>query len=133
MSDAVEFCASCDNHFPEGQVCSNCRSQADAPASLAAALVALQADLPHITKDATATVPGKDGKRGYSYSYANLATVSQIILPRLAAVGLCFIARPTIRASGGPVLLYSLMHENGDELSGEYPLPSSPSSPQAFG
>lgn len=90
--------------------------------TLAEALVTLQARLPRVAKTADAQY----GK------YADLTMVSEALLPLLASVGLSFTARPTLSGESKFVLLYSLMHSSGDELSGEYPLPSS-GSPQQIG
>ncbi len=90
--------------------------------TLAEALAALQARLPRVEKTADAQY----GK------YADLTMVSEAILPLLASVGLSFTARPTLSGEARFVLLYSLLHVSGDELTGEYPLPAS-GSPQQIG
>ena len=97
--------------------------------SLAEALAELQRDLPAIRKTETAKVKTKDGS--YSYSFANLAAISAQILPRLAQLGLSFIAKPTFAADRF-VLAYSLLHVSGQREDGEYPLPTQ-GSPQAIG
>jgi hypothetical protein len=99
------------------------------PKSLFAALAVLQADLPKIAKGETAQV--KSDKGNYSYKYADLADVSQHILPRLSAVGLAFTSRPTL-IDGQFVLAYSLTHLSGEREDGVYPLPST-GSPQQIG
>jgi hypothetical protein len=99
--------------------------------SLAAALVALQAKMPRITKGETAKVPTKNGP-GYSYSYADLASISAQLMPVMSEVGLAFTARPTIH-DGRFVLAYSLVHGPSKEREdGFYPLPDV-SNPQAVG
>lgn len=90
------------------------------PGSLAAALVAFQASLPHVGRDQRATV--KSDKGSYTYSYANLADVSAKVLPLLAAQGLSFSAKPTLDESGRFVLEYRLRHVGGEEDVGTYPL-----------
>jgi hypothetical protein len=81
--------------------------------SLASALAKLQADLPRITKDA----------QGQRARYADLADITQALLPRLAKLGLVWTCCPTISDAGRFVLRYALIHaESGDEYSGEYPL-----------
>lgn len=55
----------------------------DQPQGLAAALAALQANLPHIGKDAAAIVPTKAGGT-YGYKYADLSTITRILMPKLA-------------------------------------------------
>lgn len=97
------------------------------PASpLAAALAAVQADLPRLGKDEVGKVSGqKDGKfYSYEYSYADLASVSRAILPLLGRHGLAFAAFPTV-TEGRLVLRYYLMHEAGEKLTGDYPLSGS--------
>lgn len=97
----------------------------DPPASLTDALIALQARLPHITKDAEATVKTKDGQ--YTYSYANLASIHDAVFPLLADYGLAWICRPTFIGDGNErvfVLAYTLRHAaSGEEENGDYPLP----------
>lgn len=92
--------------------------------SLAAALAQFQRDLPSVVKSETATVPTKTGG-SYKYSYADLAKVSAVVLPRLGAVGLSFSAKPTLNADGKFVLAYRLLHTSGEFEAGEYPLPQS--------
>jgi len=98
--------------------------------NLAAALAAVQADLPPIAKGETATVQTKQGG-SYRYSYADLADVSQVILPLLGKRGLSWITRPTI-ADGRFVLAYELLHTSGESRTGEYPLPDR-GTPQEIG
>lgn len=97
--------------------------------TLAAALVALQAQMPRITKGETATVVSQKGS--YKYSYAGLDTVSDRLLPVMTEVGLAFTSRPTLH-DGTFGLAYSLMHTSGEREDGFYPLPSG-GTPQAIG
>lgn len=83
--------------------------------TLAAALAELQTQLPPIKKDETANAGT------YSYSYADLAQITERIMPLLGKVGLSFIAKPTL-VDGKFVLAYSLLHESGDREDGQYPL-----------
>lgn len=101
-----------------------------APSSLAAALAAVQANLPEVAKGETATVPTKAGG-SYKYSYADLAAVTRVILPRLGAVGLSWTTKPTI-LDGRFVLEYKLLHTSGEAEVGCYPLPDR-GSPQEIG
>lgn len=102
-------------------------------ARLFAAVVALQAHLPRVGKGETAKVPGKDGKQGYTYKYADLADISQAILPLLAKHGLAFIAKPTM-ADGEFGLDYKLIHSSGESDGGFYRLPDPRNtSPQQVG
>jgi hypothetical protein len=106
-------------------------SETTVPGSLFEALAALQTRLPKIGKGETAKVPGKDGKQGYTYKYADLADVSAEVLPLMGALGLSFTSRPTL-IDGQFVLAYSLMHVAGEREDGMYPLPSG-GSPQQIG
>jgi hypothetical protein len=95
------------------------------PASLAEALITLQAGLPRIVKDTR----GQAGNRGTKY--ANLSTITDAVLPRLAALGLAWSCRPTLH-EGQFVLAYGLHHAaSGEELGGYYPLPNA--TPQSIG
>ena len=93
---------------------------------LAAALAAVQLELPPIRKAETGQVSGttKDGRQySYEYSYADLAAVSAAIMPLLGKNGLAFTSWPTATPRG-LALRYFLLHESGERLEGEYPLPS---------
>lgn len=94
------------------------------PISLAAAKAAFQAQLPRIAVTDTAIIEGKEGKRGYSYKYADLAPVSEVVLPALGRFGLSFTSFPTVNAEGRFVLRYKLEHESGQFEGGEWPLPN---------
>jgi hypothetical protein len=92
---------------------------------LAAALAAVQQELPAIRKAETGEVSGttKEGKAyRYTYSYADLAAVSAAIMPLLGKNGLAFTAWPTT-VDGRLVLRYHLLHSSGERMDGEYPLP----------
>jgi hypothetical protein len=93
--------------------------------TLAAALIALQARLPRITKDDEAQV----GPR--TYRYANLASIHNAVFPLLAEHGLYWTCCPTM-IEGAFVLHYELVHVGGEQIDGLYPLPSS-GSPQQIG
>jgi ERF superfamily len=101
--------------------------------SLRAALVAFQAELPKIAKLNEAEVRPKEG-RSYTYTYADLADVSEVVLPKLAEHGLSFSAAPTLY-EGNFVLAYRLLHvsDPDDVIAGFYPLPSPNAPPQALG
>lgn len=99
-------------------------------ASLGAALAAFQRELPTVKKTKTAVVKTKTGGE-YRYTYADLADVSTEVLPLLGKHGLSFSSRPTM-VDGRFVLSYVLLHESGDLVAGEYPLPQA-GSPQEIG
>lgn len=92
--------------------------------NLATALAAVQAELPRVGKSSTAKIEGKEGRKGYEYSYADLADVSQAILPLLGKHGLSFSSKPTLDEQNRFVLAYTLRHTSGDVDSGAYPLPT---------
>lgn len=109
------------------------RTEPPSIAKLATALAAVQSELPRIRKDQTAEVPTKTGGK-YSYTYADLASVSAQVLPLLGKHGLSFTAWPTLPPADrrGFILRYQLLHESGEHLDGEYPLPVDASA-QALG
>jgi hypothetical protein len=97
---------------------------AGVPASLAEALITLQASLPHITKASTGQAGNRETK------YANLSTITDAVLPRLAALGLYWTCKPTMDVDRF-VLRYKLGHVSGEADEGDYPLPNS--NPQTIG
>lgn len=97
--------------------------------NLAAALAAVQRQLPDVRKGEVAHV--RSDKGSYSYSYADLADVSKAILPLLGDNGLAWITRPTL-LDGVFCLMYALVHVSGEKIEGVYPLPAN-GSPQMLG
>jgi hypothetical protein len=97
------------------------------PASLAEALIALQASLPRITKASTGQAGNRETK------YADLHSITDAVFPVLAALGLAWITRPTMLSENGQfVLRYTLWHAaSGEKVEGDYPLPNS--NPQTIG
>ncbi len=95
------------------------------PDNLAGALAAFQAELPKISKGNTADAGT------YKFKYADLADVSEKVLPLLGRHGLSFSAMPTLDEGGKFVLEYVLRHRAGESVMGRYPLPSG--SPQQIG
>lgn len=85
--------------------------------ALNAAVVKLQGMLPRVAKGANGQVPGKK-----DYKYADLADVSESILPLLSKCGLAFTAMPDVD-NGLFGLRYALRHESGEEDGGFYLLP----------
>lgn len=83
---------------------------------LAAALAAVQQELPAVHKDN----PVNTGT--FQYSYADLAAVSAAVLPLLGRNGLAFASFPTLTPEGKFVLRYELLHKDGESRSGLYPL-----------
>src|SRR5690606_7949636 len=81
---------------------------------LAKALAKFHTDLPEVKKDAT--------NPHFGSKYADLADIVKVVLPKLAAVGLTWIATPTMTEDGF-VLAYELRHETGEKVEGAWPLP----------
>lgn len=89
--------------------------------SLAAALAAVQAELPTLDRDRTVTIEPRD-KPKYSYSYVTLARLTETILPLIAKHGLAFTTLPGLGSDGKMCLRYRLLHTSGDSLDGEFPI-----------
>ena len=87
--------------------------------SLADAILALQASLPDIRK----TTKGQAGNR--ETRYADLSTITEIVFPMLAALGLYWVCKPTLQENSDKfVLRYKLGHvPSGEFETGDYPLP----------
>jgi hypothetical protein len=96
-------------------------TEQDATPALNAALAKVQARLPKLERDRTVTVDTKKGDP-YSYSYATLANLSEAVLPLLAENGLAFTAMPGAGSDGKMCVRYSLRHESGEALTGEFPI-----------
>ena len=88
---------------------------------ISAALVAFQAEMPTVPKNKTARIPGRDGRQGYSYDYADLADVSAAATPLLVKHGLAFSCCPR-HTDQGYELAGVLLHSSGQKLEGSLPL-----------
>jgi hypothetical protein len=102
------------------------------------ALSLLQGELPRVTKTKTGKVEGenKAGKYfSYEYSYADLGDVVADVGPLLAKYGLAFHCGPTINPAERRemILVWSLLHESGEEKTGEWPLGPTSQKPQSLG
>lgn len=87
------------------------------------ALAAFQAHLPKIAKGNRGTIPGKDGKQGYSYDYADLTDVSEVALPLLGAHGLAWHVGLDTDDRGDIVLAWELIHgASGTGRHGRLPI-----------
>lgn len=89
--------------------------------NLASALAKVQAELPKLERDRTVEVTQKNGGT-YSYSYVTLANLTEAILPLLAKHGLSFAAMPGAGGDGKMCVRYHLLHDSGEQLSGEFPI-----------
>jgi hypothetical protein len=95
------------------------------PSPLATALAEVQQHLPKIRKNETGEVSGKtkDGQPyRYTYQYADLADITDEIMPLLGKNGLAFTAAPRF-INGQFVLVCELLHESGERKVAEWPLP----------
>lgn len=87
------------------------------------ALAAFQAHLPNVAKGNRGTIPGKDGKQGYSYDYADLTDVSEVALPLLGAHGLAWHVGLDTDDRGDIVLRWELIHgASGTGRNGNLPI-----------
>lgn len=99
--------------------------------NLAAALAAVQSELPTVHKGNRATVPTKAGG-SYSYTYADLGDVSAAALPLLSSHGLAFTCLPRVaEGRNGYELTGVLLHTSGERIEGALPL--SGNTPQEWG
>jgi hypothetical protein len=103
-------------------------TMSDRPASFAAALAALQADLPRIPKTGRAQVQNRQT------TYAPYDQIIRRVRPVLAKHGFVWITMPTLTSEHGDtrfVLAYRLTHlATGASESGEYPLTEGPAQQQ---
>jgi hypothetical protein len=87
---------------------------------IAKALAAFQADMPVVAKNKTAKVPTKAGG-SYSYTYADLADITEAAMPLLTKHGLSFACLPGVDEHG-PKLTGTLLHTSGETLAGSLPI-----------
>jgi hypothetical protein len=102
------------------------------------ALSQLQGELPQIKKTKTGKVEGvtKEGRPfSYEYSYADLGDVVADVGPLLAKYGLAFHCAPTINPADRREMImpWALLHESGEEKTGEWPLGPASQKPQSLG
>lgn len=92
--------------------------------SLAEALVLFQQNLPVLGKDKTAKIPPKKGTvgPGYSYRYADLSSITEVVMPLLAKVGLSFTCKTRRNDDGTYDLVGVLRHSSGQSDEGFLPL-----------
>jgi hypothetical protein len=87
---------------------------------LAGALSKAQAQFPTIAKDKTAKVKMRDDKGEYTYKYANLASILEVVNPILAAHSLS--VTQVTEFEGQFWLRTRLMHSSGQWLESSWPL-----------
>jgi hypothetical protein len=95
--------------------------QSESIAKLAEALSKAQGELQPLAKGRKAEIEGKEGKRGYSYGYADLADVIDCYRPALSKYGLSVI-QPMEVHEGHIVLVTRLMHSSGEWIDSRFPL-----------
>lgn len=83
--------------------------------NLAKALVAFQKELPTVTKGRTANAGS------YSYTYADLASVTAAVIPLLSKNGLAFTVTPRA-TEGGYEIVGVLLHVSGESIEGALPM-----------
>lgn len=83
--------------------------------NIAKALVAFQKEMPKVTKGRTANAGS------YSYTYADLASVTEAVVPLLSKNGLAFSVTPR-QTDNGYEIVGVLLHTSGETLEGALPL-----------
>ena len=100
------------------------------------ALSLFQGEMPKVTKTKTAEVKDQQTNRLlYKYDYADLGDVVADMGPLMARHGLAFHCAPTIDPANRNMMIlsWSLLHESGEERSGEWPLGPVSQKPQSLG
>lgn len=83
--------------------------------SLAEAMVAFQANLPHVDKSSV--------NPHYRSNYAQLEDIVKIVLPALAKQGLAWLSVPKVTGDGRQVLVSRLMHAaSGQVIESTFPI-----------
>lgn len=96
------------------------------PSSLLTALLAFQADAPHIPLDAT--------NPHFKSKFASLPSIMQIVRPKLSEHGLVWTTTPSQDEQGRPTLKYQLAHApSGELVLSEMPLLLTKQDPQSLG
>ena len=89
--------------------------------TFAEALAAFQTNLPSVKKGQTANV--KSDKGSYTYDYADLTDVSEVVLPALARVGLAWFTGLDTAEDGNMILTWELLHgASGEGRTGRLPI-----------
>lgn len=109
---------------------SKMRESADI-AKIAPALVRAQGAMASPPRNRSVQVRTQTGG-AYTFSYATLDKITDMMRDALAANGLC-VLQPIVNTERGAVLVTRLLHESGQWMECEIPLPPLGSSPQAFG
>lgn len=93
-------------------------------ASLAAAVVALQGQLPHVRKGNTAVIEKRDGTFSHSYSYADLGDIYEALIPVMQRHGLSFTCAPELVPGMNAVVAVGILRHGptGDADRGYWPI-----------
>lgn len=92
---------------------------------MVADLIALQAELPTVRKD------GENPH--YKSKFASLTGIMETVRPLLAKHNFAWVTFPQANESGQLVLTYKLVHQSGEQWSGDIPLLLGQQTPQAQG
>lgn len=112
-----------ENTAPEPEPAPEEATEGEHYPSAASALAAFQRRLPRVAKGNTGTIPGREGRSGYSYDYADLTDVSEVILPLLGQVGLIWHTGLDTEDAGRIVLRWELTHgDTGQGWKGTLPI-----------
>lgn len=97
-------------------------TETPAPATLAAALVEVQRQLPTLARDKVAKVESQRGS--YSYKYVDLASVQDAVMPLLSANDLAYTSHTEFDERDRFVLVCALVHAPSKERElSVFPLP----------
>lgn len=101
-------------------------------ATFATALVAALGELVNVTRGEEANIPGKDGKAGYKYRYADLGDLLTGVRPILAKHGLA-ITQGVTNDGRSVAVVTTILHESGGSMVSEPLTLPGAGTPQAVG
>ena len=100
--------------------------------ALAEALAKFQGKVSPVPKDKTAKIPGRDGRAGYEYDYADLATIVEATKEARAEFGLS--VTQFITGTGAEMTVVTqLMHASGQWIRGSIEMEPADGRPQTIG
>lgn len=99
----------------------------------AEALAAAQGAIGVVAKNRKADVEGKNGVRGYSYTYATLASVLEAVREPLAAQGLAVVQEPSFDGRAVVTVRTIILHTSGEYLQHTLAMPTTRTDPQGVG
>lgn len=98
---------------------------------IAVALAKFQGDVKPVPKDKIAKIPGRDGRVGYEYSYADLATIIEATKEERKAAGLA--VTQWVIGEGEVTIITLLLHTSGQWIKGWLTLEPADGKPQTIG